>query len=309
MRTKRKIGIALCGGAARALSHIGVLKVLEELGVELRAVAGTSMGSVIGALYCSGVTLEEMESYVRSMDWKSFLLFSELALSKTGIINWRRVEEELKKFLGDKSFSDCCIPFCCVAVDLITREKVVLSEGRLLDAVRASIAIPGFFSAVCMDNYVLVDGGVIEPLPTDSLKTMGVDFIIASSIASERDREKYLIDFQDNKNHFSYNKERRSSGYEKENENAGDKIMGFKDKAKQKKQNTRRLSIRNVLDTSFSIIQREMTKNFLDMADIVIEPEVGDFRFFDLIHGSEIIRRGAEATRSKIPEIKRKLAL
>jgi len=275
-KKKKKIGIALSGGAARAFSHIGVLQVLEELGVDIAAVSGTSMGSIIGAFYCSGIMLEEMEAYVRSMDWKSFLLFSNLTLSKTGIINWRRVEEELKKFLGDKTFSDCRIKLCCVAVDLITGGKVILSKGRLLDAVRASIAIPGFFSPVCINDYVLVDGGVIEPLPTHSLKKMGVDFIIASSI---------------------------------NNDTVKDKLPDFKNKTKQEIQNTNRLSIRNVLDTSFSIIQREMTRHYLDIADIVIEPEVGDFRFFDLTHGGAIIRRGVEAARNKIPEIKRKLGL
>ncbi len=275
-KKKKKIGIALSGGAARAFSHIGVLKVLEELGVDIAAVSGTSMGSIIGAFYCSGITLEEIEAYVRSMDWKSFLLFSNLSLSKTGIINWRRVEEELKKFLGDKTFSDCRIKLCCVAVDLIRGEKVVLSKGRLLDAVRASIAIPAFFSPVCINDYVLVDGAVIEPLPTHSLKKMGVDFIIASSI---------------------------------NNDTVKDKLPDFKNKTKQETQNTNRLSIRNVLDTSLSIMQREMTRYYLDIADIVIEPEVGDFGFFDLTRGGAIIRRGVEAARNKIPEIKRKLGL
>jgi NTE family protein len=275
-KKKKKIGIALSGGAARAFSHIGVLKVLEELGVDIAAVSGASMGSVIGAFYCSGITLEEIEAYVRSMDWKSFLLFSNLSLSKTGIINWRRVEEELKKFLGDKTFSDCRIKLCCVAVDLIRGEKVVLSKGRLLDAVRASIAIPAFFSPVCINDYVLVDGAVIEPLPTHSLKKMGVDFIIASSI---------------------------------NNDTVKDKLPDFKNKTKQETQNTNRLSIRNVLDISLSIMQREMTRYYLDIADIVIEPEVGDFGFFDLTHGGAIIRRGVEAARNKIPEIKRKLGL
>jgi NTE family protein len=301
--------LALSGGAARALSHIGVLKVLEELGVDIKAIAGTSMGSIIGAFFCSGVKLQEIEAYVRAMDWKSFLLFSELAFSKTGIINWRRVEEELKKFLGDKTFSDCRIQFCCTVVDLITSEKVILSEGKLLDAVRASIAIPGFFSAVCMGDRILVDGGIVEPLPTASLKTMDVDFIIASSIAFERDREKYIADFHENNDCSGSDEEDQLNGYKNSSRAVRGKLLNFKNRTRQKQQNKKRLSIRNVLDTSFSIMQREMTKNFLNMADIIIEPEVGDFGFFDLIHGSEIIQRGVEAARSKVPEIKRKLGL
>jgi NTE family protein len=276
-KRKRKVGLALSGGAARAFSHIGVLKVLEELGVNISAVSGTSMGSIIGAFYCSGITLEEIEAYVQSMDWKSFLLFSNLSLSKTGIVNWRRVEEELKKFLKDKTFNDCRIRLCCVAANLITGKKVVLSKGRLLDAVKASIAIPAFFSPVCMGDYILIDGGVIEPLPTDSLKRMGgVDFIIASSI---------------------------------KNENTRDKLQDLKNNTIPGRKNKNRLSIRNVLDISLSIMQREMTRCYLDIADIVIEPEVGDFGFFDLTHGGAIIRRGVEAARSKIPEIRKKLGL
>jgi NTE family protein len=275
-KRKRKIGLALSGGAARAFSHIGVLKVLEELGIDIAAVSGTSMGSVIGAFYCSGIMLEEIQAYVRSMDWKSFLLFSNLSLSKTGIINWRRVEEELKKFLQDKTFSDCRIRLCCVAVDLITGEKVIMSKGRLIDAVKASIAIPGFFSPVRMGDYILIDGGIVEPLPTDSLKKMGVDFIIASSI---------------------------------NNENARDKFKDLENNTAQQKQSKNKLSIRNVLDMSLIIMQREMTRHYLDIADIVIEPKVGDFGFFDLTHGGAIIRRGVEAARNKIPEIKRKLGL
>ncbi len=267
------------------------------------------MGSIIGAFFCSGVRLEEIEAYVRAMDWKSFLLFSELAFSKTGIINWRRVEEELRKFLGDKTFSDCRIQFCCTAVDLITREKIILSKGKLLDAVKASIAIPGFFSAVCMDNYILIDGGIIEPLPTASLKTIGVDFIIASSISLEKDREKYIADLHGSGNFSSFDKKGQSDGYKNSSSAVKGKLQNFKIRTEQKKQNTKRLSIRNVLDTSFSIMQREMTRNYLNMADIVIEPEVGDFGFFDLTKGSEIIRRGVEAARSKIPEIRKKLNL
>lgn len=275
-KRKRKVGLALSGGAARAFSHIGVLKILEELGVDITAVSGTSMGSIIGAFYCSGIKLEEIEAYVRSMDWKSFLLFSNLSMSKTGIVNWRKLEGELKKFLGDKTFSDCHIRLCCVAVNMITGKKVILSKGRLLDAVKASIAIPGFFSPVCMGDYILIDGGVVEPLPTDSLKKMGVDFIIASSV---------------------------------NNDNARDKLLDLKNGKSQGRQNKNRLTIRNVLDISLCIMEREITKHYLDIADIVIEPKVGDFGFFDLTRGGAIIRRGVEAARIKVPEIKRKLGL
>ena len=131
MRRKKRIGIALSGGSARGLSHIGVLEVLENLGVEISAVSGTSMGAIIGSLYCSGIGLKEMEDYVSSMDWRSFLLFTDFTFNRMGMINGRRVEEILDKFLDDKTFEDCLKDFCCVAADVITQKKVILkiNEG------------------------------------------------------------------------------------------------------------------------------------------------------------------------------------
>ena len=175
---KRRIGIALCGGAARALSHIGVLQVLEDIGVEISAVSGCSMGAIIGAIYSTGFDLKEVESLVTSTDWRNFFILSFLSPSRTGIVNDRKVDEVLKKFLGDKTFADCKKDFCCVAVDILNSKKVVFKSGSLMEAVRASMAIPGVFPPVYQKDAMLVDGGVMEPLPTDALKSLNVNFIM-----------------------------------------------------------------------------------------------------------------------------------
>jgi NTE family protein len=303
----KKVGIALSGGAARALSHIGVLEVLRDLGVDARAIAGTSMGSIIGSFICSGVSLDEMKEYVESMDWKSFLLFSDLALSNTGIINGRRVERQLRRFLKDKTFDDCGIDFCCVAVDIFTREKVVLTKGKLMDAVRASISIPGFFSPICLDGKLLVDGGLIEPLPTEAIKVFDVDFIIGSSITFEKDSEryKYLLD----ENRGSEGGE--TYGYHNigvgNNDRFRNMLNNFRHRIRRNNEKT--VSVQSILDTSMNIMHREMASRYNDIADILIEPEVGDFGFFDLTRGSEIIQRGREAAEAKADEIKKKLKL
>ena len=304
---KKKVGIALSGGAARSLAHIGVLEVLEELGVEPVAISGTSMGSVIGSFYCSGVPLGEMEKYVASMDWRSFLLFSDLALSNTGIINGRRIERVLERFLEDKTFSDCNMDFCCVAVDVFTRQKEILSSGRLLDAVRASISIPGFFSPIWLDGKLLIDGGLIEPLPTEAIKMFDVNFIIGSSITFERDSEKYRY-LQVDGNHTG-----KGQVYDYHNIEAGnpERLKRLHDlfKGRKKDEDQKNVSVQSILDTSLNIMQREMVLKYENLADIVIEPEVGDFGFFDLTHGREIIKRGREAAEAKAGEIKRKLRL
>lgn len=306
---KRKIGLALSGGAARGLSHVGVLEVIEGLGVKPDAVAGTSMGAIVGAFYCSGITLEEIKSYVKSMNWKSFLLFSDIVLSRTGIINGKKVEEVLKKFLGDRTFSSCRIPFCCVAVDLVKGEKVILSEGKLVDAVRASISIPGFFSTICIDGRILVDGGLIEPLPTEAIRTMDTNFTIASSVKFERDRNKYIKFLPGDINCYKDDNGSLSDVPENTSKTTGNKIFKVKKKTEPLRESPEVLSVKRVLDTSFNIMHRELVKDYIKKADIVIEPEVGDFGFFDLMHGSQIIQRGREAAREKIPEIKRKLRI
>ena len=297
MWRRKKIGIALSGGAARGLCHIGVLEFLEELGIKIDIVAGTSMGSVIGAFYCSGVPLKEIKDYVDSMDWRSFLLFSDLAISNTGMINGKRVEQVLKKFLGDKTFSDCNKKFYCTAVDIFSRKRIILSEGKLIDAARASISIPGFFAPVHLDDMLLVDGGIIEPLPTETARSSGADIVIASSISFEKDREKY----------GAVRKDRDIPGGGHEDGRSRTHSGLFRSKIK--KDGSRTVNVQNILDTSFNIMQKEISRKYENIANIVINSEVGDFGFFDLTKGSEIIKRGRAAAESKEQEIRRKLRL
>ena len=274
---KRRIGIALSGGAARALSHIGVLQVLEDVGVEISAVSGCSMGAIIGAIYSTGFDLKEMESFVTSTDWRNFMMFSFLSLSRTGIVNDRKVDEVLKKFLGDKTFADCKKDFCCVAVDILNNKKVVFNSGSLREAVRASMAVPGVFAPVCQQDAMLVDGGVMEPLPTDALKSLNVNFIIASSIIFESAKSDYT-DY--------------------------DTVASMKNNPESKK-----LSIQAIIDKSMSMMHTQMVKSYLLDAQIIIEPKIGDFGFFDFSKGKDIIESGRKAAIEKIPEIKRKLRI
>jgi NTE family protein len=274
---KRRIGIALCGGAARALSHIGVLQVLEDVGVEVSSVSGCSMGAIIGAIYSTGVDLKEMETFVTSTDWRNFFILSFLSPSRTGIINDRKVDEVLKKFLGNKTFADCRKDFCCVAVDIMNGKKVVFNSGPLMEAVKASMAIPGVFPPVYRQDEMFVDGGIMEPLPTDALKSLNVNFIIASSIIFESAKSDY-------------------SDY--------DKKAGASKNSESKK-----LSIQAILDKSMSIMHTQMVKSYLPDVQILIEPKIGDFGFFDFSKGKEIIERGRKAAIEKIPEIKRKLRI
>ncbi len=276
MFKKSKIGIALSGGGARGLAHIGVLEVLDDLGVKIEVVSGTSMGALVGAAYCSGVSLEEVKKLLSSTDWKSFLVFSAFQLSRAGIIKEKKVDEILKKFLGDKTFKDCKKQFCCVAVDILNGTRVVLNSGSLREAVLASIAVPGIIPPVCRGNELLVDGGVMEPLPTLALQTLGPTFVIASSIVFDKMWPEPLKE-----------------------ENADELKLA----------DNKKITIQAIIDKSMSTMHTQMVQSYLPYAQIVIEPRIGDFGFFDFDKSRAIIEAGRVAAIEKIPEIKRKLRI
>ncbi len=273
---RKKVGIALSGGGVRALSHLGVLQVLDRTGVEINAVSGCSMGAIVGAVYSLGISLDEVEQYIKKTDWRAFLMFSMFSLSRNGIINEKKIDEVLKKFLGSKTFDDCQRQFCAVAVDIIKGQKVVIRDGKLADAVRASIAIPGIIPPVCRDGMLLVDGGVMEPLPTEALKALGTNFIIASSIVFESEnpiKEKYAECDQPEKS----------------------------------QKDLKKMSIQTILDKSMSLMHTQVSKSYLEKADLVIEPKIGDYGFLDFTRSAAIIDSGRKAAIAKIPEIRRRL--
>jgi NTE family protein len=143
-----KIGYALGGGAARGLSHIGVLKVLDEYRISPDIITGTSMGAVIGALYAGGLKGTDIEQAVLQLDWKRLALPTNMARPPGGLTQGKRVSSLLKSLLGDVTFSRLKYDFACVTTDIITGEQVVLRDGSLVDSLRASIAIPGIFTPV-----------------------------------------------------------------------------------------------------------------------------------------------------------------
>ena len=167
--TRPKVGLVLGGGGAKGATEVGVLKVIEEVGVPIDYIAGTSIGSIVGGLYSVGYSVEQLDSLFRNEDW--------IDLFANG-----SVLELLENMVGPTDsidFDRLPIPFRCVAYDLKKQEEVVLRSGRLAQAMRASMAIPGAFKPVRMNGMVLVDGGMMNNLPVDVVKDMGADIVIA----------------------------------------------------------------------------------------------------------------------------------
>ena len=179
---KRKVGLALGSGAARGLAHIGVLEVLEKEGIPIDMIAGTSAGAVIGALYAQGKDTSLIKDLAIGMSWRRLAPLVDLALPKTGLIRGRKIRNALKSIIGDIGFADLKIPLACVATDIMTGEEVVLDQGSVLEAVRASVSIPVIFTVVRWKGRHLVDGGLVNPVPVSVLKRMGADVIIAVNV-------------------------------------------------------------------------------------------------------------------------------
>ncbi len=221
-----KVGVVLGGGGAKGAAHIGVLKYLEELGIPVDYVAGTSMGSIMAGLYAMGYTPDELAELIANINWSEYIgnqldrnvMSDEMRKRReTTLLNVPFSLESLKNnnFKGsimnelpsayvsnsslinlfndlcigyqeEMDFNDLPIPFACVATDLITGDEVVLRSGNVSNAIRASMAIPGVFSPVVMDGKVLVDGGLVNNFPADVLREMGADIIIGVEITPDR---------------------------------------------------------------------------------------------------------------------------
>ena len=213
--TREKIGLVLSGGAARGLAHIGVLRAIEEQNITIDAVAGTSMGAIIGALYAAGYSVDAIEIIATELDWAyaltddperdrlpfkrkqddfKFLVKNRLTLKDgeirfpTGLLQGQQLDLVLNDLFAsvptNKSFDDLAIPFRAVATDMASGDEVLLDSGNLAQAVRASMSIPGLLAPLELDGRLLVDGGIANNIPVSVVKSMGVDRIIAVDIGA-----------------------------------------------------------------------------------------------------------------------------
>lgn len=180
-KKKLKVAVVLGGGAARGFAHVGVLRILEQEKIPIDMIIGTSVGSLIGALYAANPNSLDLEWTAFKIEKEDIFDFSLLS-AKWGTVKGERIEEFINKKIGNKNIEQLKIPFAAVATYIYTGEKIVLDKGSVAKAVHASSAIPGVFVPVTHQGKFLVDGGVVENLPVETARAKGADIIIAVDI-------------------------------------------------------------------------------------------------------------------------------
>ena len=174
----RKIGLALGSGSARGWSHIGVIRGLQEADVDIDIVCGSSIGALVGGAYAAG-KLDDAEKLIRELAWSDVLGFMEVPIPRSGLINSDKVADYLRERLGDPNIEDLPKPFAAVATDLTTGQEVWIRNGSLIEAIRASISMPGMFTPCFREGRLLVDGGLINPVPVSLCRSLGANTVIA----------------------------------------------------------------------------------------------------------------------------------
>jgi NTE family protein len=180
-----QVALALGGGAARGIAHIGVLKALEAMEISVCAVAGTSVGSFIGACFCAGLSWRDLLAATRTVSWSELAV---LTLPKMGFMRLDGLERVVDRMIGGRSFEELAVPFAAVATDLQTGEEVVLRSGRVARAVRASCSIPGIFEPALVDGRYLADGGLVSDVPVAVARRMGAGTVVGVSLNVEAAR-------------------------------------------------------------------------------------------------------------------------
>lgn len=174
--------LALSSGGARGFAHIGVLKTLDRFHIPIAGIAGSSMGGLVGGLYCAGYTgsmIQEVALAIRRTDWIDF------SLSKMGLLAGKKLESLLMKWTHGCQFEDCSPPLKVVAVDIETGQPVLIETGRLSEGIRATVSIPGIFSPVVRNRHILVDGGVLNRVPVDVARLFGEFPVVAVDVGVE----------------------------------------------------------------------------------------------------------------------------
>ena len=178
----KDVALVLSSGGARGLAHIGAIEELEANGYHISSIAGCSMGALIGGVYAAG-KLNEFREWMKTIDRKKMLELTDFSLSLNHLVKGKRIIEAIMEFVPDVAIEDLPIPYCAVATDLKAGKEVVFCKGSLFEAIRASISLPSFYAPVVRDDMILIDGGVMNPIPLNRVKRHAGDILVGIDVS------------------------------------------------------------------------------------------------------------------------------
>ena len=291
------LALALGGGAARGLAHIGVLKALEKYRIKPDLIVGTSMGAMIGGAYASGLTADQIAEIACRTNWKKVvqILFPK-RVRRDGLLDGDRVEEFLISLLGEENIEDLPLRFACIATDLLTGQEIVLNSGSLVNAIRASISFPFLFQPVKIGEHYLIDGGVVNPVPVSVARTMGAHRVIASNVTpSVEYRARQL-----NSGQLVTREKLLAAGSSSSflQRLFGDVLERFRQEQREVR---KRRGVKIGLQKQMAQVAMTMENMILSLRlqqaapDLLISPPVSEYQFFDFKKAEEIIQVGQSA--------------
>lgn len=274
-----QVGLALGSGAAFGLAHIGVLKVFEEENIPIDIITGSSIGAAVASFWVTGYKASEIEE-IMSKEFSGKKFFNrliDLTFPTTGFVKGYKLANLLKKYLGKKTFYDIRLPLKILAYDVKNKESVIIDEGPLVDAIMASSAMPGIFKPIEFKNELLLDGGVLSPLPTEALVKLGLKKIIAVNVIPSRED---ILEWR------------------------RDKIKHELEFNPKKFKNMFKTNFLDLVFSSIEIMQYEIVKKSAQEADLVIHPDVKDLFWLEFNKVKEFRERGEIEARKNINKIK-----
>ncbi|SDN17947.1 NTE family protein [Afipia sp. GAS231] len=304
------IGLALGGGAARGFAHIGIVKTLTAHGILPDIVVGTSMGGVVGGAYAAG-RLDRLEAWARNLQPRNVLSYLDIRLNGSGLIGGTKLAAEIEATLGEYRIEDLPVKFATVATEVRTGHEIWLTHGRMVDAMRASYALPGIFAPVLIGDRWLVDGALVNPVPVSAARALGAEIVIAANLSSDVFTHSTTIF-----SHGSTAAPSASAAVETVPEPAPKRGLGkfFSAERTMKREffgSDGRPGISTVMVDAFNIMQDRITRARLagDPPDLSISPRVGQIGFFDFHRADDLIAHGARAAERAIDSIREAIGI
>ncbi len=263
-----RVGLALGGGGALGISHIGVIRVLQENGIRPDIVTGTSIGAMVGAAYVFG-RLDSVEAQLSRMTLLEMMRLADFQFWKSGLLGGDAVMKEMRRHIGEATFEEADRPFAVVAADIAHDEEVTIDRGDVANAVRASISLPGIFTPVLDRDRVLIDGGMKNPVPVSTARAMGADVVIAVDVTGD------------------FAGQAAASGI----------VPGP----------VLKTGIIEVVTVAFAMVMKELAlaRNIIHPPDVLVTPKIGHIKQYAFDRGEELIAAGRDAAEAALPEILR----